>query len=264
MFNCFLNFNINIGQPRFGFNFGCFSMPNFFSGMPFFNNFNYFSPTSWFQQYSNPMMYSSPSVFGYMNNNPMPTFNQNSSVFMNYQTDFSNAWMQNSTMQMPSFDTFNWTTNISSSSSSDKKTKDKDVDDNFTYNNEKDIYSTKNAEEIKQLTSDMQERTKKLIAYANSKGYDVEIISGYRSQAEQDKLRAKYEAQGQKKRAAKISPHTSGKAIDIRVYKNGKKCEAGYDLLGKYAVDELGMRWGGNFKNWMVEKWHFDYGWRTA
>jgi hypothetical protein len=92
----------------------------------------------------------------------------------------------------------------------------------------------------------------------------VKINSGYRSQAEQDKLRADYEAKGKKNVAAKVSPHTSGKAIDIRVMKDGKRCEAGYDLLGEYAVSELGMRWGGNFKNWAVEKWHFDYGWRTA
>ena len=264
----FFNFNITIGQSGFGFNFGCFSMPKFFSGMPFtgcFNNlgcltnFNFFSPNSWFQQYSNPMMLNSPSVFDIGSNFSLPTVGY-TNMYNSYGLD--NSWQNN--FYGPNFDTFNFTADIKSSSSSNKKVKKIEDDKNFTYNNDKDIYATKNAGEIKQLTSEMQTRTKKLIAYANSQGYDVEIISGYRSQAEQDQLRKKYEAQGQMNRAAKISPHTSRKAIDIRVYKNGKKCEAGYDLLGQYAVNELGMRWGGYFKNWMVEKWHFDYGWRNA
>ena len=37
----------------------------------------------------------------------------------------------------------------------------------FTYNNEKDKYAKHNAEKMKKLTPEMQERTKKLIAYAN-------------------------------------------------------------------------------------------------
>ena len=104
--NCFLNFNINFGQPRFGFNFGCFSMPNFFSNMPLFNCFNSFSPTSWFQQYNNPMMLNSPSVFTCMNGLPaIPTNYDN--VFGAAQMDYSNIWNY-SYINTPTFDTFSW------------------------------------------------------------------------------------------------------------------------------------------------------------
>lgn len=251
-FNCFLNFNINFTQPNFGFNFGCFSMPNFFSNMPLFN-FPNFSTMPPFLQYPSPTNFNMPSVFSGSSFN-MPTMNFNSGF---------NMWQ---TSPMPMLDTFNWSSGSnkvqSSSTKSNSNNQVEEAGKNFTYNNNKDIYAKNNAAKMKKLTSGMQEKTKKLIAYANAKGYDVYILSGYRSQAEQDALRAKYEAQGQYNRAAKVSPHTSRKAIDIRVYKNGKRSDAGYNLLGKYAVKELGMRWGGNFKNWMVEKWHFDYGWR--
>ena len=42
-YNSFLSFNMNFCQPMFGFNFGCFSMPNFFSACsPWsFNNFGF-------------------------------------------------------------------------------------------------------------------------------------------------------------------------------------------------------------------------------
>ena len=109
----FLNFNITIGQSGFGFNFGCFSMPKFFSGMPFtgcFNNlgcltnFNYFSPNSWFQQYSNPMMLNSPSVFDIGSNFSLPTVGY-TNMYNSYGLD--NSWQNN--FYGPNFDTFNFT-----------------------------------------------------------------------------------------------------------------------------------------------------------
>ena len=113
--NCFLNFNINFGQPRFGLNFGCFSMPNFFTNMPLFNCFNSFSPISWFQQYNNPMMFNSPSIFSSINTMPMPMPTSNfNNIFTEYNTSLNN-W-QTTDYSMPNFDTFDWTYK-----SSDKK-----------------------------------------------------------------------------------------------------------------------------------------------
>ena len=111
---------------------------------------------------------------------------------------------------------------------------------------------------MKNLTSEMQEKTKKLIAYANEKGYDVQISSGYRTQAEQNELKKKYA--NEPGRVADKSAHCEGKAIDIKVTKNGQESDAGYNLLGKYAKSELGMRWGGDFTSYR-ERWHFDYNW---
>ena len=210
-----------------------------------------------YQDYGNPIMFNTPNVFDCMKTFT-PIFTNNNNFFTgSYQSDFNLSW-QNNSCSMPRVYTPNKTTKTKPSLSNKKETTN-----NYTYNNEKDIYATQNSQKIKQLNNEMQERTKKLIAYANLNGYDVEITSGYRSQEEQDRLIKKYTELGQPNRAAKISAHTSRKAIDIRVYKNGKRCEAGYDLLGKYAVDNLGMRWGGNFKS-VVEKWHFDYDWVTT
>lgn len=264
--NIFANLNINLS--RFNFNLGGFAMPNFFLNMPFFN-LNNFSYTAGIQQYFNVNM---PSVFGSSTSFSPPQMNitnsfggfntgnnwQNSLAMPNF--DLFNSF---SSWQMPyqttGFDTFNfgnYSTNVFGSKNSSKKTHN-----NFTYNNTEDKYAQNNYSYMKNLTPEMQERTKKLIAYAISSGYDVEIISGYRTQEEQKQLCEKYK--NQPGRAAKNSAHTAGKAIDIRVYKNGQKCDAGYNLLGKYAVSELGMRWGGNFKSF-VEKWHFDYDWVKA
>lgn len=117
--NHFLNININFGQPRFGFNFGCFSMPNFFQNMPFFNcfnnfmpfnSFNSFSPNSW-QQYINPTMYNTPSVFTTGINYTPPSIDY-TNTYNNY--GLNNTWQTN--FNGPNFDTFNYSTHINSTS----------------------------------------------------------------------------------------------------------------------------------------------------
>lgn len=247
-FNYFANFNIGASPFGFGanfsFNFGCFN-----SFLPNFNMFN----LGCFTPYNTPMVYT-PSLFTGVY--PPPSF-QNV-TFNDLQKGSCFNFGSYNVPNFAGFDSFSFSSKPVSDIGKEK------IGSKFTYVNDKDIYASHNAAKIKDLTPEMQERTKKLIAYANSHGYDVKITSGYRSQAQQDELRTKYEAKGQTRRAAKVSPHTAGKAIDIRVMKDGKRCEAGYDLLGEYAVSELGMRWGGNFKNWDVEKWHFDYDWKKA
>ncbi|MBE7713083.1 MAG: M15 family metallopeptidase [Cyanobacteria bacterium SIG26] len=114
-----------------------------------------------------------------------------------------------------------------------------------------------NNKHIEQLEPDFQLKIMKIIDYAKQHGYDFKIISSFRTRSHQDSLRKKYAHQ--KGRAAKVSPHMFGKAIDFQVLKNGRKCSAGYDLVGKYA-ESLGIRWGARFRT-CKERWHFDYNW---
>lgn len=107
-----------------------------------------------------------------------------------------------------------------------------------------------NADKISKLTPQMQAKVNDLFAYAESQGMKVTITSGYRTQAEQQRLlktRPRY--------AAKNSLHCQGKAIDINIA-NGT--DADYKKLGDYAKS-IGMRWGGDFSK-VRERWHFDLG----
>ncbi len=107
------------------------------------------------------------------------------------------------------------------------------------------------AKKIMQLDPEMQQKTMQLLDYAKSQGMEVSITSGYRTKEEQKELqrtRPQY--------AAKDSPHTRGKAIDICIA-SGK--DSDYEKLAAYAKS-IGMRWGGDFS--VKERWHFDYNWR--
>lgn len=242
--NCFMN--INFAQPRF--TFGCFTMPNFFSNFSLFgfgcNGFNPFGQMSYFQPYYTPTSLQPPSVFGYMNNLPPVNYNLNSNL--NYMPNFNSCW-GNYNIAPPQFDTFR----LSGVMPENKPKK-------VTYDSSKDKNATANADYIEDLTSEMQERTKKLIAYANENGYDVQITSGYRTEEEQNALKEKYK--NESGRVANKSAHCEGKAIDIKVTKDGKESDAGYELLGEYAKNNLDMRWGGDFTSYR-ERWHFDYDW---
>lgn len=112
-------------------------------------------------------------------------------------------------------------------------------------------YGQANADKIKNLSSEMQVKTRLLLDYAKSKGLNITITSGYRTQAQQaDLIRRKPNL------AAKNSLHCQGKAIDISI-SSGK--DSDYKLLADYAKS-IGMRWGGDFKK-VKERWHFDLGW---
>ena len=115
----------------------------------------------------------------------------------------------------------------------------------------------KNGNYIKELCPVMQEKVIALLDYAKKEGINLQIISGYRSYEEQKQLYEDYRRRGLTKRAAKpgTSPHEFGRAIDInrKILKNGE-----IQKLAKYAKETLHMRWGGDFKNWDTEQWHFD------
>ena len=90
-----------------------------------------------------------------------------------------------------------------------------------------------------------------LLDYAKSKGLNVQITSGYRTQEEQQEL-----LRTRPQFAAKKSAHCAGKAIDIKI---AGGTDSDYKMLGDYAKS-IGMRWGGDFSK-VKERWHFDYQW---
>ena len=247
----FFNFNMNFNFWGFRPNISPFGFNNF---IPYQNSWSVFNPS--FNNSWNNSAYVQPQQ-------------------QNYSMDFTStpSW---STFSAPVMDTFTRSTSLpavnmtpiktsveakktTSSNSTEPEIKlDKHINKTVKYSNKSDINASINKDYLKNLTPEMQERTKKLIAYANEKGYDVEIVSGYRTQEKQKELQERYK--NQPGRVAKNSAHCAGKAIDIRVTKNGKESEAGYKLLGKYAKKELDMRWGGDFKSFR-ENWHFDYEW---
>ena len=122
---------------------------------------------------------------------------------------------------------------------------------NFWQNTPVNTGNKSNDEKIAELNPVMQSKVQNLLAYAQSQGMEVKITSGFRTQAEQQRLqvtRAGY--------AAKNSLHCQGKAVDISIT-NGT--DADYKKLGDYAKS-IGMRWGGDFSS-VKERWHFDLGW---
>lgn len=114
-----------------------------------------------------------------------------------------------------------------------------------------------NEDYISELQPKMQEKVRKLEAFAKSKGITFKICSGYRTPEKQQALRNKYGS----RRAASVngSPHRSGRAIDIST--NGILTEAQCKMLGEYA-ESMGMRWGGRWggpgSRTQRERWHFD------
>ena len=296
-YNCFCNFNFRMPffgfgwspipnffscMPRFNFHsyptffyqpyvdFSAFSQPNFYEQIPTFNNFTDISLSS---IDCNSVFASNTNSFDYYSGN-----NYSGSNYYSRSYDFSSGFSYNtdtfvsssSMGSLGSVSTSSSTGRTSTTSSSYSSTnaekstsgkvtmRERTSKTVFTYASDKDIYESTNRAYLQDLTPEMQDRTKQLIAYANSKGYDVEITSGYRTPEKQAELREKYK--NEPGRVAKNSAHCAGKAVDISVYKNGVKSDEGYNLLGQYAKSELGMRWGGDFSTYR-ERWHFDYDW---
>ena len=98
----------------------------------------------------------------------------------------------------------------------------------------------------------MQNALLKLVKFAKSKGITIYINSGKRTDGEQQNL-----VNSGAPAAPKGSKHLSGRAVDIRVSGNSSKNLA---ILGEYWRDELGYRWGADFKYPKPEPWHFDIG----
>ncbi len=251
-YNSFLNFNSYTPM----FNFGCFNMPSFFSGFsPFgcvnfrLNNFGYnnfgLNSYSFNNVFQMPFMQMSYPVSNNVGASVFTGFTNNSWQNLNFQTSTFDSFNRSS------FSDYSWNMPVKFTPTSVPKSSS----DEKVYNSDKDIYASNNADFLSGLTDEMQDKTKKLIAYANKEGYDVKIISGYRTQAEQKNLQARY--QNEPGRVATNSAHCQGKAIDITVTKNGIESDEGYELLGNYAKSNLGLRWGNDFTSYR-ERWHFD------
>ncbi len=101
-----------------------------------------------------------------------------------------------------------------------------------------------------QMNPKFQSDLLKLLNFARSKGITVTMVSGLRTQAEQQHLLASGAPA-----APKGSLHLTGRAIDIRVSGNRSQNLA---ILGNY-WKSLGNRWGKDFRK-VSEPWHFDIG----
>lgn len=276
--NFFMNFNFNIRPMSFNFSFGCFSTPNFFSCVPNFNIFNCQMP--FFQPYCNPFMANTPNIFSGLQTF-RTNYNPNLSTLIGFNA--SNFSYENNFYN--NIDTFNRSSHISdkkqkttkveteekSQITTNKKdnietegksqitaNKKDNIKTEYIYIASKDKYKTNNNNFIKDLDPRMQERTKQLIAFAIENGYDIQITSGKRSAKQQEELVKKDKKNGTNFAAKKGSRHLTGTAIDIRVYKNGKRMHNGFTDITTFAKKELNLFWGGDFKNWTKEPWHFD------
>ena len=107
---------------------------------------------------------------------------------------------------------------------------------------------------VKKLRPEMQRKVEKLFVYANNKGWKLTMngkASCFRTQSQQNGLIAN----GAPAAKGNTSRHLRGCAVDVRI--DGASRGPKLDELGIYATS-IGMRWGGNFKNFTREPWHFD------
>ena len=120
-------------------------------------------------------------------------------------------------------------------------------------------YGDANSKKLQQLTKETQIKVMQVMDYARSLGCEVSIISGKRTQAEQDALRVKYADQPGRVAPGNTSKHLTGRAVDLGFTKDGKRASHEvYQKIGQYAKS-IGMRWGGDFTA-CREEWHFDMG----
>lgn len=101
-----------------------------------------------------------------------------------------------------------------------------------------------------QMSTKLQTNLLKLVNYAKSKGITISIVSGKRTDGEQQHL-----LRSGAPAAPKGSRHLTGRAVDIRVSGNKSQNLA---ILGEYWRDVLGNRWGNDFRRPKREPWHFD------
>ena len=106
-----------------------------------------------------------------------------------------------------------------------------------------------------ELHPELVKRIEQIMQVAKSEGYDIRVVSGYRSHAEQDKLYA----QGRTTKGKRVTNARAGQSwhnfalaadlapfIDGAIYWEDKKFN--WSLIGKWA-HEVGLEWGGNWKS---------------
>jgi len=138
------------------------------------------------------------------------------------------------------------------------KTKKVKINSKLTVNSEeiKPGYYIKklNGVNIQGLQPQMKDALIKMNEKATELGYDLVISSAYRSHEQQKNLKKE-----KPKLAAGLykSAHEYGVAIDLGLYKNGKKVSV--DQVKEFAHygEALGLTWGGRWKK-PYEPWHFN------
>ncbi len=108
--------------------------------------------------------------------------------------------------------------------------------------------------DIQGLNPGMKETVVKMNKKAKELGYDLVISSAYRSHEKQMSLKKQ-----KPKLAASLykSAHEYGAAIDIGLYKNGKKVNISNVKEFVLYAESLGLTWGGRWKR-QCEPWHFN------
>ena len=122
---------------------------------------------------------------------------------------------------------------------------------------------------IAQLQPQVQDYARSLVHAAAFAGFEIKVISGFRSWQEQDELFA----QGRTKPGRKVtnckggeSNHNFGIAFDIGVFDGTRYLpeSPSYDAVGALGK-QLGLEWGGDWAS-IVDKPHFELrpGWAAA
>ena len=261
-----ITLNSNIAQYYANPFAQCFCVPNYFSFTPQYQNFFNFD-----QYFYNPyqtMNYFNFNGFGYFNYFNTPYNNIFSS---NYYDNNLNSYSNNN------FDnvTFDYVWNDLGLDISHKKTSIKDkkndkkeeteIDNSSKLNLSKEElakigFDTPNLRERwKHLTPEFQKALIKLTKYAEKNG--IKISYGKRStwRSHHDQIELKNE-RGSYAAQPGHSPHEQGIAVDITttsINGNTRSNRENQALLGAY-WESLGYRWGGHFKNFTKEPWHFD------
>ncbi len=106
----------------------------------------------------------------------------------------------------------------------------------------------------------LQKLGRELLRRLAAEGLTFKVIQGRRTQAEQDALWAKGRTQpGPKVTWTRNSRHLTGRAIDIALFqgKNVVWESKHYNRAGEIG-EELGLIWGGRWKNGKTDKPHFE------
>lgn len=108
------------------------------------------------------------------------------------------------------------------------------------------------------LTPKCEHKAFQLLTIAKAGGYNLRITSGYRSQAEQDKIYAQGRTDKTKPIVtyAKVSNHTSRTAFDIAFEGNDPYPKNfNWEKIG-FIGESIGLKWGGRFSK--PDNLHFE------
>lgn len=227
-----------------------FTMPNYSFFMPYQNSFGQYTP---FQNFFNFGQYSYPQMPILRVKNYTPKYTPSFKPQKTFDYKSSNLW-KNMGLDL-----------------SLKKSPEKDEEKVYqgTHGSLKLSKSDLNKmgfntpdlqRRWEHLTPEFQKALVKLTKYAEENG--IKISYGKRStwRSHQDQIDLRDGLGGKVAAKPGHSPHEKGIAVDITttsVGSNKRSNRENQALLGAY-WESLGYRWGGHFKNFTKEPWHFD------